>query len=70
MFHRVEQILQCHNIFGIALTQCVRQWDQEEKIGDVFVASVSFKNYCSKFLKIFKIVSNSLSYIREHTGPR
>lgn len=41
MFHRVEQILQCHNIFGIALTQCVRQWDQEEKIGDVFVASVS-----------------------------
>ncbi|KAG8195643.1 hypothetical protein JTE90_004978 [Oedothorax gibbosus] len=41
MFHRVEQILQCHNIFGIALTQCVRQWDQEEKIGDVFVASFS-----------------------------
>ncbi|CAL1277316.1 unnamed protein product [Larinioides sclopetarius] len=41
MFHRVEQILQCHNIFGIALIQCVRQWDQEEKIGDVFVASFS-----------------------------
>ncbi|XP_015917701.1 rho guanine nucleotide exchange factor 10-like protein isoform X1 [Parasteatoda tepidariorum] len=41
MFHRVEQILQCHNIFGIALTQCIRQWDQEEKIGDVFVASFS-----------------------------
>lgn len=29
MFHRVEQILQCHTIFGIALTQCVWEWDQK-----------------------------------------
>ncbi|XP_076358857.1 rho guanine nucleotide exchange factor 10-like protein isoform X1 [Tachypleus tridentatus] len=41
MFFRVEQILQCHTIFGIALSQCVREWDAHEKIGDVFVASFS-----------------------------
>ncbi|XP_022248872.1 rho guanine nucleotide exchange factor 10-like [Limulus polyphemus] len=41
MFFRVEQILQCHTIFGIALSQCVREWDALEKIGDVFVASFS-----------------------------
>lgn len=57
MFHRVEQILQCHNIFGIALTQCVRQWDQEEKIGDVFVASVS-----SIYVILFACSIQSISF--------
>ena len=33
--------MQCHTLFRIALTECVRQWDKEEKIGDVFVASFS-----------------------------
>ncbi|XP_022711125.1 rho guanine nucleotide exchange factor 10-like protein isoform X3 [Varroa jacobsoni] len=44
MFHRVEQILQCHTIFGIALTQCVWEWDQKEMLGDVFLAAFS-KNH-------------------------
>lgn len=41
IFYRLEQILQCHAIFGIALNQCVREWDQKERIGDVFIASFS-----------------------------
>lgn len=41
LFHRVSEILQCHTLFRIALAECVRQWDREEKIGDVFVASFS-----------------------------
>ncbi|XP_054159778.1 rho guanine nucleotide exchange factor 10-like protein [Oppia nitens] len=41
IFHRLEQILQCHTIFGIALSQCVREWDDKERIGDVFIASFS-----------------------------
>ncbi|XP_075590489.1 rho guanine nucleotide exchange factor 10-like protein isoform X1 [Dermatophagoides farinae] len=41
IFHRLEQILQCHTIFGIALSQCVREWDEKEQIGDVFIASFS-----------------------------
>ncbi|XP_074603024.1 rho guanine nucleotide exchange factor 10-like protein isoform X2 [Brevipalpus obovatus] len=39
IFYRVEQILQCHTIFGIALSQCAREWDEKERIGDVFINS-------------------------------
>merc|ERR1719430_728389 len=41
MFYRVPEILQCHSQFRIALTEAVKNWDEEEKIGDVFVASFS-----------------------------
>ncbi|XP_071447158.1 uncharacterized protein [Hetaerina americana] len=41
LFHRVPEILQCHALFRIALTECVRNWDKEEVLGDVFVASFS-----------------------------
>ncbi|KAH9376985.1 hypothetical protein HPB48_021541 [Haemaphysalis longicornis] len=41
MFFRLEEILQCHTLFGIALTQCVCQWDLQERIGEVFLASFS-----------------------------
>jgi Rho guanine nucleotide exchange factor 10 len=41
LFHRVQEILQCHTLFRLALSECVRSWDKEEKIGDVFVASFS-----------------------------
>ncbi|XP_077509982.1 uncharacterized protein LOC144120988 isoform X5 [Amblyomma americanum] len=41
MFFRLEEILQCHTLFGIALTQCVCEWDQQERIGEVFLASFS-----------------------------
>ena len=41
IFKRVPEILQCHTLFRIALAEAVRQWDAEERIGDVFVASFS-----------------------------
>lgn len=41
IFHRLEQILQHHAIFGITLNQCVREWDQKERLGDVFTSSFS-----------------------------
>ncbi|XP_064461059.1 rho guanine nucleotide exchange factor 10-like isoform X2 [Ornithodoros turicata] len=41
MFFRLEEILQCHTLFGIALTQCVWEWDDRERIGEVFLASFS-----------------------------
>ncbi|CAG7820463.1 unnamed protein product [Allacma fusca] len=41
IFHRVPEILQCHSLFRIALAECVRRWDVDGKIGDVFVASFS-----------------------------
>lgn len=39
IFYRLEQILQCHAIFSIALNLCVQQWDEREQIGEVFVSS-------------------------------
>ena len=41
LFPFVHEILQCHTVFRIALAECVRLWDREEKIGDVFFASFS-----------------------------
>uniref|UniRef100_A0A6P7GEA8 Rho guanine nucleotide exchange factor 10 n=2 Tax=Diabrotica virgifera virgifera TaxID=50390 RepID=A0A6P7GEA8_DIAVI len=41
LFHRLPEILQCHTLFRIAIAEYVRNWDRDEKIGDVFVASFS-----------------------------
>jgi len=41
LFYRLPEILQCHTLFRIALAECVRSWDKDEKLGDVFVASFS-----------------------------
>ena len=41
IFHKVKDILQCHNMFQIELSETIKVWDDEEKIGNVFNASVS-----------------------------
>lgn len=41
VFFRVREILNCHSMFQIALSSRVAEWDATEKIGDLFVASVS-----------------------------
>ncbi|XP_046653295.1 rho guanine nucleotide exchange factor 10-like protein isoform X3 [Daphnia pulicaria] len=41
LFHRLPEILHCHTLFRLALSECARTWDTEEKIGDVFVANFS-----------------------------
>ncbi|KAL0158337.1 hypothetical protein M9458_046413, partial [Cirrhinus mrigala] len=39
IFYRLKEILQCHSMFQIALASRVAEWDNTEKIGDLFVAS-------------------------------
>lgn len=41
IFYRIREITQCHSMFQIALASRVAEWDSCEKIGDLFVASVS-----------------------------
>ncbi|XP_055914281.1 rho guanine nucleotide exchange factor 10 isoform X2 [Eupeodes corollae] len=41
LFHRLPDILQSHKVFRITLAECVRNWDRDEKIGDVFVCAFS-----------------------------
>lgn len=39
LFHRLPEILHCHTLFRIALADCVRDWDNEEKVGDAFIGT-------------------------------
>ncbi|XP_055585651.1 uncharacterized protein LOC129738466 isoform X2 [Uranotaenia lowii] len=41
LFHRLPEILQLHTLFRISLADYIQNWDTEEKIGDVFVATFS-----------------------------
>lgn len=41
LFHKLPEILQCHTLFRIGLSEAVANWDRDHKIGDVFVASFS-----------------------------
>uniref|UniRef100_A0A671XDD6 Rho guanine nucleotide exchange factor 10 like n=1 Tax=Sparus aurata TaxID=8175 RepID=A0A671XDD6_SPAAU len=43
IFYRIREITQCHSMFQIALASRVAEWDSSEKIGDLFVASVSVR---------------------------
>ena len=58
LFHRLPEILQCHTLFRLALAECARSWDREEKIGDVFVANFSKANVLdiySDFINNFSV---------------
>lgn len=39
LFHRLPEILHCHTLFRIALADCVRDWDNEERVGDAFIGT-------------------------------
>ncbi|XP_055389852.1 uncharacterized protein LOC129618855 [Condylostylus longicornis] len=41
LFHRLPEILQSHKLFRISLADAVRNWDRDEKLGDVFVTAFS-----------------------------
>ena len=41
LFHRVPEILHYHTLFRIALSEAIANWDRDEAIGDVFVATFS-----------------------------
>lgn len=56
IFYRVQEIYQCHSMFQIALASRVAEWDHSEKIGDLFVASVSHSElYCWFCLTLFPL---------------
>ncbi|GAB6028237.1 hypothetical protein CHUAL_002426 [Chamberlinius hualienensis] len=41
LFYQIPEILQCHMNFCISLAACIRKWDKEEKLGDVFIQAFS-----------------------------
>lgn len=65
IFYRLEQILQCHTIFGIALSQCVKEWDEKERIGDVFVASFSKSMVLEIYSQFINNFTNAMETARK-----
>ena len=41
VFRETREILNHHKMFQIELSDTARKWDEQEKIGDIFTASVS-----------------------------
>lgn len=67
VFHKTQEILNYHLMFQIELSDCVKKYDKEEKIGDIFVASV--RNYlyicinlmnraiCQSYVNLYRFMS-------------
>ena len=64
LFHRVPEILHYHTLFRIALSEAIANWDRDEAIGDVFVATFSkvigYVMYC---LLVQKADMPNLNYV-------
>ncbi|XP_014195960.1 rho guanine nucleotide exchange factor 10-like protein isoform X1 [Haplochromis burtoni] len=66
IFHRLHEIYQCHCMFQIALASRVAEWDQSEKIGDLFVASFSksmvlnvYSDYINNFTSAMALIKKA-----------
>ncbi|XP_069119605.1 rho guanine nucleotide exchange factor 10-like isoform X2 [Argopecten irradians] len=56
VFNKTQEILNYHLMFQLELAECVKNWDETEKIGDIFTASFSramvvdvYSDYVNKF---------------------
>lgn len=67
LFHRVPDILQCHTLFRIALTDCIRNWDRDEKIGDVFMGAFSKTNVLDVYSGFINNFSNAMDLAKVET---
>lgn len=63
VFRHITDIVHCHTVFRIALAAAVSEWDAEQRIGDVFVASFSkaaVLNVYSAFINNFSSAMNTI----------
>ncbi|XP_071509254.1 rho guanine nucleotide exchange factor 10-like [Diadema antillarum] len=61
IFYRVRGIYQCHLMFQIALASRIKEWDNIEQIGDVFVASFSK----AMVLEVYSAYVNNFTHAME-----
>lgn len=67
LFHRVADILQCHTLFRIALNECIRNWDRDEKIGDVFMSAFSKTSVLDVYSGFINNFSNAMDLAKVET---
>ncbi|XP_024125969.1 rho guanine nucleotide exchange factor 10-like protein isoform X2 [Oryzias melastigma] len=65
IFYRVREITQCHSMFQIALTSRVAEWDANEKIGDLFVASFSKSMVLDVYSDYVNNFTNAMALIKK-----
>ncbi|KAG8002371.1 Rho guanine nucleotide exchange factor 10-like protein [Nibea albiflora] len=60
-----QEIHQCHSMFQIALASRVAEWDQSEKIGDLFVASFSKSMVLNVYSDYINNFTNAMALIKK-----
>uniref|UniRef100_H2MRT1 Rho guanine nucleotide exchange factor 10 like n=1 Tax=Oryzias latipes TaxID=8090 RepID=H2MRT1_ORYLA len=65
IFFRVREITQCHSMFQIALASRVAEWDSNEKIGDLFVASFSKSMVLDVYSDYVNNFTNAMALIKK-----
>ncbi|KAK2850779.1 hypothetical protein Q5P01_007055 [Channa striata] len=65
VFYRVQEIHQCHSMFQIALASRVAEWDNTEKIGDLFVASFSKSMVLNVYSDYINNFTNAMALIKK-----
>ncbi|XP_067302428.1 rho guanine nucleotide exchange factor 10-like protein isoform X5 [Pseudorasbora parva] len=65
IFYRLKEILQCHSMFQIALASRVAEWDNTEKIGDLFVASFSKSMVLDVYSDYVNNFTNAMALIKK-----
>ncbi|XP_027142070.1 rho guanine nucleotide exchange factor 10-like protein [Larimichthys crocea] len=65
IFYRLQEIHQCHSMFQIALASRVAEWDQSEKIGDLFVASFSKSMVLNVYSDYINNFTNAMALIKK-----
>ncbi|KAM9759832.1 rho guanine nucleotide exchange factor 10-like protein isoform 2-T2 [Menidia menidia] len=65
IFYRIREITQCHSMFQIALASRVAEWDSNEKIGDLFVASFSKSMVLDVYSEYVNNFTNAMALIKK-----
>ncbi|XP_067826705.1 rho guanine nucleotide exchange factor 10-like protein isoform X2 [Heptranchias perlo] len=65
VFYRLNEVLQCHSMFQIALASRVAEWDTTEKIGDLFVASFSKSMVLDVYSDYVNNFTNAMALIKK-----
>ncbi|XP_062311987.1 rho guanine nucleotide exchange factor 10-like protein, partial [Osmerus eperlanus] len=65
IFFRLREITQCHSMFQIALASRVAEWDSNEKIGDLFVASFSKSMVLDVYSDYVNNFTNAMALIKK-----
>ena len=63
IFKHVHEILQCHQLFSMALSDRTKEWISNDVIGDVIYASVSKNCFNTKFLLQWNLSKTDSAFI-------